>query len=370
MRALEVGKVTVFDKTYDVYGYSDDTWYQDLKSKGVWNEFRLSHLEGLIAADDICLDLGANVGMMTLALAALTPKGHVYAFEGSPETTLALQETVKANDLPNVDAYNVIVGRSTQAVKFFDMPDVRSSGHYVPAEAQREVTSLWQDTSQMILSHTKSVDDLVEELRIPKVDFIKIDVEGAELDVMAGAEKTLSRWHPMLIMEFNSYAYTHLREIPPRRALCQILDAFDQVYYFQNRTGDLVRLKNTERARERFLHDNLFNGFVDDLLCVYADSRLAKSGAIEREMKIGEFERRLREKERELAEKQALLAEKQATLAETQAMLAETQAMLAETQAMLEAKLQEKDAHIASIYNSRSWRMTAPARRITTLLRR
>lgn len=367
MRTLEVGKVTVFDKTYDVYGYSDDTWYQDVKSKAVWNEFRLSHLEGLIAPDDVCLDLGANVGMMTLALAALTPQGHVYAFEGSPETTLALQETVKANNLPNVGAYNVVVGRSTQSVKFFDMPDVRSSGHYVPADAPREVTSLWQDTSKMILSQTKSVDDLVEELHIPKVDFIKIDVEGAELDVLAGAEKTLARWRPMLIMEFNSYAYTHLREIPPRRALCQILDTFDLVYYFQNRTGDLVRLENTERARERFLHDNLFNGFVDDLLCLYADSRLARSGAIEREMKVGELERKLRQVEAELQEKQVKFAEKQEKLAEK---LAENQAKFAEEQTHLTAKLQEKDSHLASIYNSRSWRITAPMRRITTWLRR
>ncbi len=96
MRPLDSFRFTVFNREIEVFGLTEDTWYQDLKSKGVWIEFDVSMLAYLISPDAVCLDVGANIGMVTIPLSMLAPKGHVYAFEGSPETTLALQETVKA----------------------------------------------------------------------------------------------------------------------------------------------------------------------------------------------------------------------------------------------------------------------------------
>lgn len=362
MRELESGKITVFNRQFDVYGYSDDTWYQDVKSKGVWQEFRLANLAYLINPTDICLDLGANVGMMTLALAMLAPKGHVYAFEGSPETTLALQETVKKNGLSNTDAYNCVLGRASEKVKFFDMPDVRSSGHYVPMDLQRETTSLWQDTSHAIISETKSIDGLVKELNIPKVDFIKIDVEGAELDVLAGGQETLKKFKPIVIMEFNSYALMHLREIVPRKALAKIFEVFDDVYYFKSRTEALVRLENTEKARERFLHDNLFNGFADDLLCTFKGAEMIKPAlmaqALERDLRA------------EIAAHLAAIGDLQQTIAAQQSALVNAANEMAQLKAaqpaVTEAVVQE---HLDAVYNSTSWKLTAPLRLVTNMMR-
>ena len=96
MNRLEHGKITVFDRTFDLFGYANDTWYQSVKAEGTWNEFSIGHLSQLVAPTDICLDIGANVGTMTLALAMCASRGHVYAFEASPATTVALQRTIKA----------------------------------------------------------------------------------------------------------------------------------------------------------------------------------------------------------------------------------------------------------------------------------
>ena len=329
MRDLEHGDVRIFNRIFQIYGYSDDSWFQDIKTKGYWSEFRLGNLVDVIDPDSICLDLGANVGTMTLAMAMLAPQGHVYAFEASPETAAALQQTVKANCLTNVSAFNTVLGHSDEEVKFFDIPEVRSSGFYVTMDSPREISSQRPETSQMILSRTKSVDSLVAELNIPKVDFIKIDVEGAELDVLEGAKDTLKRFNPIVVMEFNSYAYTHIREIAPRKALIRILDAFETVYYFKNRTGELCLLENTESAREKFLFDNMFGGFVDDLLCCSRNARLVRT-------KPG----------LETAEHDVMRNEINS----------------------LKDSLAAKDREIESLYSSSSWRLTAPLRLLKNLM--
>ena len=298
MRQIESGPITILGKKFEVFGYADDAWYQEVKRQGNFHEFNLQHLQYLVAPDDICLDLGANVGMVTLALASLVPNGHVYAFEGSPETTLALKETLRANRLANASAEHVVVGRAAEKVDFFDIPDMRSSGHYLPMNSGRHATSVSQDTSQSVPLETKSVDQIVQELGLQRLDFMKIDVEGAELDVLEGAAETFRRFSPLVVMEFNSYAFMHLREIAPREALRQIFKCFREVYYFKDRTGELIQLENSEKSRERFLHDNLFHGFVDDLLCVFRDTKMVSDGTIKYPLAILQKDAEIRSIER------------------------------------------------------------------------
>jgi FkbM family methyltransferase len=276
MSQLECGKIRIFDREFDFFGYTNDTWYQSVKNQGIWNEFTLDHLSQFVAPTDICLDIGANVGTMTLALSMCAHKGHVYAFEASPDTTAALKRTLDSNGLGNASAHNVVVGRQSEKVKFFDMPDVRSSGFYVTMDSTRNIPALCQETFNLVASETKSVDQLVRELNIPRVDFVKIDVEGAELDVLAGANETISRFRPKVIMEFNSYALVHIREIIPRHALANICNIFDEIHYFQDRTGYLIPLPKTESDLETFLHNNLLNGCVDDLLCTFRGAKLGR----------------------------------------------------------------------------------------------
>jgi FkbM family methyltransferase len=288
MSELDSGIISVLGKPLRVFGHPDDAWYQSVKSTGSYHEFNLKHLEHMIAQDDICMDLGANVGMIALALSILAPKGHVYAFEGSSETTRALSRTVETNGLTNVSVANVVVGRSSETVRFFDVAGMRAGGHYLPIDMARQFEV---GASDMWISPTKSVDQIVDELKLPRVDFIKIDVEGAELDVLHGASNTLEKFAPLIVMEFNSYALTHLREIVPRRALKEILDRFDEVYYFKGRTGQLKRLVNIEEAREPFLRHNFNNGFVDDLVCLSNSAGSLCTGGRRRAMRLEQLKR-------------------------------------------------------------------------------
>jgi O-methyltransferase len=270
MPELDVGDVCLLGRRFKLYGYRDDRWYQDVKNHGSWGEFNLEHLTALIRPDAVCFDLGANVGTMTLAMAALAPRGHVYACEASTETAVALAQTVRANHLANVTVLETVIGKENEQVRFFDTPTMRSSGAAVP----RSIAAYPYFDAYAIDRTCRSVDSLVAELGLDHVDLIKLDIEGAELDALDGARSTLARFRPIVLLEFNSYAFTHLREIPPRQALTHIFETFDEVYFFEKRVGALHRIEDTEQARERFLNDNLFGGFVDDLLCCAAGTTL------------------------------------------------------------------------------------------------
>jgi FkbM family methyltransferase len=363
MAELDSGTVSILGRSFRVFGHADDAWYQSVKSSGSYREFNLQHLEHLVAQDDICLDLGANVGMITLALSILAPNGHVYAFEGSAETTDALARTVEANGLTNVSVANVVVGRTSETVRFFDVAAMRSGGHYLPIDAARRTELGPSDAS---LSQTKSVDQLVDELKLPRVDFIKIDVEGAELDVLHGASNTLKKFAPLVVMEFNSYAFVHLREIVPRHALQQILDTFEEVYYFKGRTGQLKLLANTDEAPEPFLHYNLNHGFVDDLVCLSKNTRLLRSGAFYREMRLADLERQIAQRDAALAEQTEKIRKLEQAIGERGAATSDLDRL---AMAQQQEILSQQQAVVQSLLKSRSWKVTAPLRKATTWLR-
>ena len=239
--------VQIFDRNYQVFGYPGEGWYDILVNSGKYTEFNLENLRQFIRPDFVCLDIGANVGVMTLAMKALVPDGVVHSFEGSDATYKALRETVRASGFSQVKTYPWIVGREGEYGVFVDDVQWRSSSHYMPGDGETRARS-------------------IDSLELDAVDFIKIDVEGGELDVLDGMLATLKRCQPIVVMEFNSFAMIHYREIIPRHMLKRIFEIFPKVYYFQNRNGGVVKLDDPEA----FLKSNMFGGFVDDLICGWA----------------------------------------------------------------------------------------------------
>jgi FkbM family methyltransferase len=238
--------VQIFDKSYKAFGYPDEGWFNILQHSGKYDEFNLENLRPLINPDSICIDCGANLGMMTLAMAALAPEGKVYAFEPDSKTFPALQKTVEASGYSNILLYPFVLGREGLSGTFVEDAQWRSSSHFVPGDGAYRMVS-------------------IDGMELQHVDFIKIDVEGGELDVLDGARETLIRCKPVVVIEFNTFAFVHYREIAPRQALKRICETFPNVCYFENRVGRLIRLDDPEA----FLRKNFFNGFVDDLLCFW-----------------------------------------------------------------------------------------------------
>ena len=146
----------------------------------------VSHLrEGMTV-----MDVGANWGLYSLLISrAVGPSGKVYAFEPVPEIFARLKEHIALNNATNVIPVPIALLDEKGTAK-------------MSVEGGR--SSLFRHVSDEFVDvQVERLDDFVEQERIERVDAIKIDVEGAELKVIRGADKTIRRNKPTLMVEIN-----------------------------------------------------------------------------------------------------------------------------------------------------------------------
>lgn len=154
----------------------------------------------IIQPGDICWDIGANIGFYTCLLASrVEDAGTVVAFEPALRTCGYLRENVSLNRFANVTVVNKGVG---------DKAEQRSL-YYSEARLAEGTASLkypnGRSASERVTLDT--IDNLARELPVP--DFIKIDVEGYQLEVLRGGEHCLKTHAPLLMAELKDVGETN-----------------------------------------------------------------------------------------------------------------------------------------------------------------
>jgi FkbM family methyltransferase len=156
------------------------------------------------------LDIGANIGLHTLHLAKLVGKqGCVLAFEPNRVAYKELQNNVALNNLKNVLIFNFALWEQDGEELF-----------YFPQHGMEAMGGLMENfrfrTAHKGMVQTARLDSVTHGLGVAKVDFIKIDVEGAELQVLLGAGAMLdAACRPAILYEStlkNSMAYSYTPE--------------------------------------------------------------------------------------------------------------------------------------------------------------
>jgi FkbM family methyltransferase len=151
-----------------------------------------------LGPDDIFVDIGANFGLHTLyASTILKNGGQVYAFEPLPQNIALLEKHIRLNKRSNVTIFKGAVSNSDKEYLEF----------YFPEEDFLQTGALKPHTgaSNKIQVKNHRLDDLADQWNKP-VKLIKIDVEGAEMDVLKSAKNILSKWHPDLLIEIHGFA--------------------------------------------------------------------------------------------------------------------------------------------------------------------
>jgi FkbM family methyltransferase len=148
------------------------------------------------AGAHVIFDVGANIGFYSLSWAAgLAPGGTIHAFEPVPVTFDRLRRNVELNDLGDkVLALNFALGSEKSTVTI-----------YLPAFSGSSASSLKdlhpEEESVQVEAAVETLDEYFSASGLDRLDFMKIDVEGAELLVLRGGRKTLMQHKPLLFME-------------------------------------------------------------------------------------------------------------------------------------------------------------------------
>lgn len=137
---------------------------------------------------DVVFDIGANVGFFTLLAAKLAKR--VYAFEPLPRNLEYLRRHLAMNKIGNAEVLPLAVAASTGTARFAvaEHPAMGGLGRGGDLEVE-----------------TDTLDRLVTEGRIQNPDFMKIDVEGAEHDVLRGAATVLRETKPIIFLSAHGW---------------------------------------------------------------------------------------------------------------------------------------------------------------------
>lgn len=200
-RAVYVGQDAVLCRVltrYRLYVAADDAGFGvHVMLDGAWENWLTAFMAARIEPGMVIVDAGANHGYYTLLFAHLTgPEGRVAAIEPNPRTAELLRRSVSANGFqPWVTVFEAAAGAEDGATLRLHTPANEPKNAHVTthaAEASGSVPVPGARLETMLAGW-------------PRVDFIKIDVEGAEEAFLEGAWPLVVRDRPMMVLEFNAH---------------------------------------------------------------------------------------------------------------------------------------------------------------------
>jgi len=151
----------------------------------------------LVEKGDTVLDIGANIGYYTVLFSKIIgEKGKVYAFEPTDYYFKVLLENLDANKIQNCEFFNFGFSYKESEVDIF-IGDCSATIHW-----SADTKPLKKEKIKL-----KSLDSFAQKIKLKKLDFIKIDVDGHEPSFFAGAWKTLEKFNPIILLEINQENY-------------------------------------------------------------------------------------------------------------------------------------------------------------------
>ena len=170
---------------------------------GYYESHLVTALARWIPDTAVCIDIGANLGAISLQLSKIASKGHIYSFEPASVSFEYLTQNIAANSIDNVTAYKLGISDKTHDLVLNYISDLSGCSFvmgsaYVPPPS--EISTAKPETI-----HCVSIDEWMSKSNIPPIDFIKLDAEGMELAALHGADTLLRRDQPDLAVEFNPH---------------------------------------------------------------------------------------------------------------------------------------------------------------------
>jgi FkbM family methyltransferase len=251
---MQQKSIEIDGRTAIIHGVAGDPYFETIEHYRGANEFLIRSVSTLPPNATI-IDVGANIGLTALLFKSMIPSGRVICFEPDPLAYEALSLTVVGQS--SISIHRKALGSTTGKLSFSQNPTSASASHLSTNASMADGNTV---VDVVTLDHFAKTE-------FKRLDFIKVDVEGFESDVLKGASQTLEDYRPSVFVEFNSFTLIAFRNMNPRTLLDQLLETFPHIYCMRGSETTEIRDRNSQLS---FLHDNLVrHGCVDDLFCRY-----------------------------------------------------------------------------------------------------
>ena len=209
-------------------------------------------LRRTVRPDWICMDVGANFGYFSVLLGGMTAGGggRVIAFEPSPDLHRKLLRNLELNGFTHVVTEERALSDREGRLRFVIADDDNQGLGHLQQQGE--------EGGRVIEVRTESLDQYARREGIDRLDFVKVDIEGAECQWFDGARETIAALRPAMLVELNPGALL--------RAGCSG-DALLQRLHAMGYEGYMIRGRNLRRVRDASVIAEYCN-----LLCLHPES--------------------------------------------------------------------------------------------------
>ncbi len=152
--------------------------------------FRKEYGDLKIGERDVILDIGANIGAFSVYCAQRASLGRVISYEALPANFGMLLKNAKLNGLPNIRARNLAVWDRSTRVR-------------LPVGDSYTGVSIFRKEKRAVGVRTTTLEEIFRKERLSRVDVMKLDVEGAEYEIIAGAPAGLLERIRTIVLEYH-----------------------------------------------------------------------------------------------------------------------------------------------------------------------
>ncbi|GEM_PF-1568586 len=156
-------------------------WTDDIRIVNPITEYEIREYFSL--REGVFIDVGAHIGKYTIMTGRKLVKGKIISIEADPDNFEILKENIVLNNLKNVIPLNLAAFRENGEIAFYKTISPHTSGYSIYS----------REHTKTINVKAMRLDEISDNLGLGKIDLIKIDVEGAEYDVLEGATRTLRK---------------------------------------------------------------------------------------------------------------------------------------------------------------------------------
>lgn len=215
---------------------------------GLWEPHIAELISSFLKDGGVVLDIGANIGASTIPLAKVHPRVNFYLYEPHPGVFIDLCRNIAYNRLENINA--------------FPMAVTNSEDEFLPFYAQKNANNF--GLSSFKKNHDIKEYDIIKVKILSidiafvenegKVQVIKIDTQGTELQVLLSAKKTIKKHRPIIIFEFESEYFEN--QVDENIAKKELVNFFEEVAY------DLFMITNDTHYYPKVTLASYFHGDI------------------------------------------------------------------------------------------------------------
>ena len=213
-------------------------------------------LKNFINKESVVFDIGSNVGAYLFAFEKIAKPANIYGFEPNKNLFLNLKKLFRKVNLSNIAISDVSKNARLK------IPIINNKPYEARGTLNLDFKEIDEDDFTLINIKKESLDDYVTENKISKIDFIKIDVEGHEFQILKGALATLKKFQPSLLIEIEQRHH----QFP----ISQIDDFLFELgylkYFFYKKENRILPGKefNTalHQSMDTFKTENYVNNFI------------------------------------------------------------------------------------------------------------